>query len=209
LKYFVGPSKPKPKSRKAPAKKSVSKSASKQTVHPVSAPIITDSGVDNDAGLDANEDIDELDSSEDEDAPPKKKQKKKAREEEDAPEIEVTVYIFIIIPPPPTIHIRGKSTKPPPEQHRKRPPFFFDIDLSYEEFVAKVASATPCYPDALTRMMWKFEKPIRGDTRPLTTETSYAAMIKQLRDKSKDHIINIYMPPPNKLDNRPTFVCYY
>ena len=57
-------------------------------------------------------------------------------------------------------------------------------------------------------MMWKFEKPIKGDTQPLTTEISYTAMIKQLRDKNKDHIINIYMPPPNKLDNKPIFICH-
>jgi hypothetical protein len=57
--------------------------------------------------------------------------------------------------------------------------------------------------------MWKFEKLIKGDTKPLTTEISYAAMIKQLCDKTKDHVINIYMPPPNKLDHRPTFVCDY
>jgi len=35
---------------------------------------------------------------------------------------------------------------------------------------------------------------------------SYAVMIKQLCEKTKDHVINIYMPLPNKLDNRPTIV---
>jgi hypothetical protein len=151
------------------------------------------------------EEVDELDGSEDEAAPLKKKQKTTATRE-DTPDIEAAVYIFIVIPPPPITHIRNRSTKPPPEQHRQRPPFMFSIDLPYKDFIEKVASATPCYPEALTRMMWKFEKPMKGNTKPLTTETSYAAMIKQLRKKTKDHVVNIYMPPPNKLDNRPTVV---
>ena len=157
--------------------------------------------------LEDNEDVDELDSSEDEEDRPKKKQKKQPSEvEEDPPDVEVTAYILIIIPPPPTVHVRGKSAKPPVEQHRKRPPFIFNINISYEDFISKVASATPCYPNALTGMMWKFEKPMKGDTRPLTTKISFTAMVKQLREKTKDHIINIYMPPPQKLDERPTFV---
>jgi hypothetical protein len=158
--------------------------------------------------LEDDEDVNELDPSEDEEAWPRKKQKKRPSDvEEDPPDLEVTAYIFIIIPPPPTAHVRGKSTKPPVEQHCKRPPFIFDINISYENFISKVASATPCNPDALTGMMWKFEKPMKGDTRPLTTKISYTAMIKQLHEKTKDHIINIYMPPPQKLDERPTFVC--
>jgi hypothetical protein len=151
------------------------------------------------------EEVDELDGSEDEAAPLKKKQKTIATRE-DTPDIEAAVYIFIVIPPPPITHIHNRSTKPPPEQHRQRPPFMFSIDLPYKNFIEKVASATPCYPEALTGMMWKFEKPMKGNKKPLTTEMSYAAMIKQLRKKTKDHVINIYMPPPNKLNNRPTVV---
>jgi hypothetical protein len=71
----------------------------------------------------------------------------------------------------------------------------FNTEITYKDFIRKVASATPCYPQALTGMMWKFEKPIKGDTKPLTTEISYTVMIQQLRDKMKDHVINIYMPP--------------
>lgn len=55
-------------------------------------------------------------------------------------------------------------------------------------------------------MTWKFEKPIKGDPKPLTTEVSFRAMVKQLAERTKDHIINIYMPPPNKLDSKSTFV---
>jgi len=215
MKYFTGPTKPKTKLKKRSKtvktgtsnKKSITKSAPKPTRY---VPDRTDSDAnDNETGFE-DEDIDELESSDDElEAPPKKKQKK-AHEEDDSLEIEATTYIFIVIPPPPTAHIRGKGAKPPPEQHLKRPPFLFNIDLLYDEFLMQVASATPCYPEALTGMMWKFEKPIKGDMRPLTTETSYTAMIKQLHDKNKDHVINIYMPPPNKLDNKPTFVrCIY
>jgi hypothetical protein len=98
-----------------------------------------------------DEDVDEPDPSEYEEARPKKKQKKRPSD------LEVTVYIFIIIPPPPTAHVHSKSAKPPVEQHRKRPPFIFDINISYEDFISKVTSTTPCYPDALTGMMWKFE----------------------------------------------------
>ena len=155
-----------------------------------------------------DEDVDELEPSEDEEAPPKKKQKQKTPAvKEDPPEIEATAYIFIVIPPPPTAHVCGKNAKAPIDQHRKRPPFIFDVDISYEDFLVKVTSATPCYPEALTSMMWKFEKPMKGDTRPLTTNISYMAMIKQLREKNRDHVINIYMPPPQKLDEWPTCVC--
>jgi len=56
-------------------------------------------------------------------------------------------------------------------------------------------------------MMWKFENPMKGNTWPLTTKISYTAMIKQLHEKTKDHIINIYMPPLQKLYERPRFAC--
>jgi hypothetical protein len=70
--------------------------------------------------LEDDEDVDELDPSEDEEARPRKKQKKRPSDvEEDPPDLEVTAYIFIIIPPPPTAHVRGKSAKPPVYQHRK------------------------------------------------------------------------------------------
>jgi hypothetical protein len=123
-----------------------------------------DSGMNNFDELADEEEIDELEPSEDEETLPKKKRKKPSEVEEDPPEIKATAYIFIVIPPPPTAHVRGKNTKPPLEQHRKCPPFLFDIDISYEDFVTKVANATPCYTKALTGMMWKFEKPIKGDT---------------------------------------------
>jgi hypothetical protein len=158
--------------------------------------------------LEDDEDVDKLDPSKDEEARPRKKQKKRPSDvKEDPPDLEITAYIFIIIPPPPTIHVCGKSAKPPVEQHHKRPPFIFDINISYEDFISKVASATPCYPNALTGMMWKFKKLMKGNTQPLTTKISYTAMIKQLCEKTKDHVINIYMPPPQKLDEWPTFVC--
>jgi hypothetical protein len=151
------------------------------------------------------EEVDGLDGSEDEAVPLKKKQKTTATRE-DTPDIEAAIYIFIIISPPSITHIRNRSTKPPPEQHRQRPPFMFSIDLPYKDFIEKVASTTPCYPEALTGMMWKFEKLMKGNTKPLTTEMSYAVMIKQQREKMKDHVINIYMPLLNKLNNRPTIV---
>jgi len=184
-------------SKKTPTPKATTSKATSEGQQPVSDDeVIAD---------DIEAEMDELDPSEDE-TPPKKKLKKKACDDSPA-NIEATAYIFIVIPPPPTTQVRNRATKPPPEQHRKRPPFMFNIEITYEDFVRKVASATPCYPQALTGMMWKFEKPIKGDTKPLTTEISYTAMIKQLRDKMKDHIINIYMPPPNKLDDKPIFVC--
>ena len=65
-------------------------------------------------GLEDDDEVDELNPSEDEEARLKKKQKKRPSD------VEVTAYIFIIIPPPPTAHVRGKSAKPPVEQHRKR-----------------------------------------------------------------------------------------
>ena len=203
--YFQGSTSSKSKRKKAPAKRGApTKAASKKPSASEKQPDQDDDTIPRD---EIEGEVDELDASDDEDTLPKKRPKKKACE--DTPDIEATAYIFIVIAPPPTAHVRAKAAKPPPEQHRKRPPFMFNIDLSYADFVSKVASATPCYPEALMGMMWKFEKPIKGDTKPLTTEISYAAMIKQLHDKTKDHVINIYMPPLNKLDHRPTFVCDY
>lgn len=62
----------------------------------------------------------------------------------------------------------------------------------------KIASVTPCYREAPWGMTWKFEKPLKGDAKPLTTEISFKAMVKQLVEKIKDHVINVYMPPLNK-----------
>jgi len=152
-----------PTSGKQKRKRSLTKQTAKKSTTSKKKAVEKAKQMDGAIEEDEIEEVDELDGSEDEAAPLKKKQKTIATHE-DTPDIEAAVYIFIVIPPPPITHIRNRSTKPPPEQHRQRPPFMFSIDLPYKNFIVKVASTTPCYPEALTGMMWKFEKPMEGNT---------------------------------------------
>ena len=115
-------------------------------------------------------------------------------------------YVTVVVPPPPIPTSVHKGTKQPSEQQHQCDPFIFPLTISYNDFLAKVASATPCYVEALTSMKWKFEKPAKGDTKPLTTAIGFTTMINQLKDKTKEHIIIIYMPPLIKLDARPVVV---
>ena len=117
-------------------------------------------------------------------------------------DIEAMAYVTMVVPPPPIPTSVRKGAKQPSEQQHQHNPFIFPLTIFYDDFLAKVVSATPCYVEALTGIKWKFEKSAKGDTKPLTTAISFTAMINQLKDKTKEHVIIIYMPPLIKLDAR-------
>ena len=146
-----------------------------------------------------------MDPTDDKDIPPPLKKAKKTVHETIS-DIEAMAYVTVVVPPPPIPTSVRKGAKQPSEQQHQRNPFIFLLTISYDDFLAKGASASCCYVEALTGMKWKFEKPAKGDTKPLTTAISFTTMINQLKDKTNEHVIIIYMPPLIKLDAWPVVV---
>jgi hypothetical protein len=65
-------------------------------------------------------------------------------------------------------------------------------------FLDQLALSVPCRRVALPQSLlrWKFEKPIRGDEKPLASDAGFRAMITALSEKKKDCVVIISMPPP-------------
>jgi hypothetical protein len=138
--------------------------------------------------------------------------KSDADEEEDTG-VPCSAYIHVIIPPPSAIRFNNKPSKPALPQIAKSGPLNFSSSLSHSEFLIQLAATTPCRPSALVQpqLRWKFEKPAKGDEKPLTGLDGYRAMIRALEEKSKERVIIISMPPPVEVKEhvvRQLFSCF-
>jgi hypothetical protein len=121
-----------------------------------------------------------------------------SKDEVDEGGVPCSAYIHVIIPPPPLIRFSNKPSKPALPQIAKSGPLNFSSSLSHSNFLLRLAATTPCRPTALVQqqLRWKFEKPAKGDEKPLTSLDGYKAMICALEEKSKERVVIISMPPP-------------
>ena len=102
-------------------------------------------------------------------------------------------------PPPPQTRVTAKSKARQPQIH-KSGPLIFNTSLSHAEFLDQLATTVPCRRVALpeSQLRWKFEKPINGDEKPLSGEVGYRAMVEAARERKKDRVLVIAMPPPQE-----------
>lgn len=103
------------------------------------------------------------------------------------------------VSPPPQARVATKS-KQPQTQICKSGPLIFNTTLSHAGLLDQLAATVPCRWVALphTQLHWKFEKPIKGDEKPLSGETGYQAMVEAVKERKKDRVIIIAMPPPQE-----------
>lgn len=113
-----------------------------------------------------------------------------------------SAYILIepTLPGPPTKTpmscFCGKPPPPlPPSKPKQRGPFDFDEHVSWPSFLSKLAAAARTLTRRLEPddMSWQLEKPANSPIRPLTDESGYLSMLKQLRTH-KVKVINIRHP---------------
>jgi hypothetical protein len=128
------------------------------------------------------------------------------KSDDEAPGMACSAYIHVHIPPPP-IRVSGKVVKAPQVQIRKSGPLLFDTSVSHAVFLDQLATAVPCRRVALpqSQLRWRFEKPLKGDEKPLTGNSGFRAMIAALRERKKDRVIIIAMPPPQEV--KESIVC--
>jgi hypothetical protein len=109
-----------------------------------------------------------------------------------------SAYIHVQVPPPPLTRVSGKGVKPLLPQIHKSSPLIFKTSISHEVFLDQLSSTVPCRRIALPHSLlrWKFEKPIKGDDKPLTGEAGFKAMVTALDEKKRDRVVIITMPPP-------------
>ena len=114
---------------------------------------------------------------------------------EDTP-IKATFYVYVESPP--TGVTRGKKNVLPTVVTRG--PFFSTVETSYAMFKCYLARVLPCKPDNVPakHLQWKYEKPNIDKKKPMSDSMGYEAMITSLKGRTKDHVVNLYMPPPQK-----------
>jgi hypothetical protein len=115
-----------------------------------------------------------------------------------------SAYIHVHIPPPPPIQVSGKPIKALQPQICKCGPFIFSSSLPHEDFLKKLAAAIPCRRVALpeSELRWKFEKPLKGDDKPLASQDGYQAMVSALNKKKRDCVIIVALPPPKRCERK-------
>ena len=113
--------------------------------------------------------------------------------------IQITTFIKV---EKPAVAIRGKK-KPNPVVINKGP-FFFDLSLSFSEFLALAVAALPTRPKLLVlpKLEWKYKKPANDTRKPLANDAGYLAMKTSLTSKAKpsDLVVILFMPPPVESD---------
>ncbi|KAJ7477742.1 hypothetical protein B0H11DRAFT_2424782 [Mycena galericulata] len=151
--------------------------------------------------------------------PPKRKKKKSVPTEErdeDEDSVEMTVYLYVQASPPPLVQVRrNTAAKAPAPKITPVGPFLFQSSLSYADFSAMLAKGCRTKANHLpvNSMEWKFDCPTNSAKKPLSNADGYTAMIKTVKDRRKDFVFSVYMPPPsvvkselNHLNLMPSFL---
>jgi hypothetical protein len=121
----------------------------------------------------------------------------------------VTVYIHVQSTSPP-LHLAAtlrNKAKPPPPPVSIKAPCFFDVQQSYNEFLAVLAKELPCKLKHLPSdlVSWKYKKPANDAKKPLTSLSGFEALVISLKEKKVGHVIIVFMPPPKVED----MVCHF
>ncbi|RPD57203.1 hypothetical protein L226DRAFT_572579 [Lentinus tigrinus ALCF2SS1-7] len=151
--------------------------------------------------IELDDDDDDDDDDEDEEIkppPPKRRRKSEPNDEGQT----YSAYIMLepdeahTIPKTSLSRFQGKATKSlPPSKPTLRGPFEFGDDVSYWDFMDRFATACRTLRRRLEpeEMTWQYEKPANSPNRPLTDESGYRLMLKQLKT-NKVKVINIRHP---------------
>jgi hypothetical protein len=71
--------------------------------------------------------------------------------------------------------------------------------MPYPEFLAMLAKG--CRTNAnhlpVNQMEWKFDRPVNSAKKSLSNATGYQVIIKTVKDRRKDFVFSVYMPPPS------------
>lgn len=127
---------------------------------------------------------------------------KKQRHDSEPEPTRITAYIHVQSTAPPTqartSRARTKAEAPPVSIQG---PCFFTTDNSFFEFRAILASTLPCRLSLLpsAQVQWKYEKPNNDTKKPLSNLSGYEAMVISLSERKKEHVVQIFMPPPKVL----------
>ena len=117
---------------------------------------------------------------------------------------EVTAYIFVSSATSgPVVRRTGAGQKSAPSTATiQRGPFFFNVDDAFMDFKSKLAASLPCKESLLPlgQLQWHYEKPASDKRKPLVDEAGFKAMQTSLRDRKRDLVVNIHMPPPKRDD---------
>lgn len=127
---------------------------------------------------------------------------------------EITAYIFVSNSTSGSVVRRSGAGQQsaPSTATIQRGPFFFNVDDTFMDFKSKLAASLPCKESLLPvgQLQWHYEKPATDKRKPLVDEAGFKAMQTSLRERKKDLVVNIHMPPP-KQDNTVcvSLFCYY
>ncbi|KAJ6465258.1 hypothetical protein DFH09DRAFT_1381957 [Mycena vulgaris] len=132
---------------------------------------------------------------------PKKKKRSKvpaAASDDDDP-VEMVFCVYVETPAPAILNVRKGNQKPLPPKTTTLGPYEFISSISYPDFLRVVADGCRTKPANLDRnsMQWKYDRPASAKPKPLTNETGFTVMIKQLKARHKDYAFNVFMSPPN------------
>ncbi|KAJ7460444.1 hypothetical protein B0H11DRAFT_2198948 [Mycena galericulata] len=112
----------------------------------------------------------------------------------------MTVYLYVQASPPPLVQVRrNTAAKAPAPKITPVGPFLFQSSLSYADFLAMLAKGCRTKANHLpvNSMEWKFDCPTNSAKKPLSNADGYTAMIKTVKDRRKDFVFSVYMPPPS------------
>jgi hypothetical protein len=117
---------------------------------------------------------------------------------------EVTACIFVSSATSGSVVRRpgaGQKSAPSTATIQRRP-LFFSVDDTFVDFKSKLATSLPCKESLLPlgQLQWHYEKPASDKRKPLVDEAGFKAMQTSLRDRKKDLVVNIHMPPPKRDD---------
>ncbi|KAJ6587613.1 hypothetical protein DFH09DRAFT_1274490, partial [Mycena vulgaris] len=132
---------------------------------------------------------------------PKKKKRSKvpaAASDDDDP-VEMAFCVYVETPAPAILNVRKGNQKPLPPKTTTLGPYEFISSISYPDFLRVVADGCRTKPANLDRnsMQWKYDRPASAKPKPLTNETGFTVMIKQLKARHKDYAFSVFMSPPN------------
>lgn len=115
--------------------------------------------------------------------------------------VEKCATVYIHIEPPPLPASRGpKSMKTAQQKPIQKGPFFHNVMDDFATFKFKLAKALPCKIELMpfTQMEWRYEKPASDKKKPMSAELGYEAMVTSLKERKKDLVVYVSMPPPAK-----------
>ncbi|KAJ6472257.1 hypothetical protein DFH09DRAFT_1475987 [Mycena vulgaris] len=112
--------------------------------------------------------------------------------------VEMSFCVYVETPAPVILKVRKGSQKPLPPKTTALGPYEIQSCLDYQGFLLLIADECRTTVANLDRssMQWKYDRPGNAKLMPLTNQTGFNVMIKQLKARHKDYAFSVFMSPP-------------